>query len=303
MAASPSTSPIVYFHVDACPRYLRYALESARFFNPDSPIFLITNKKHALPAALRIEVRTTASLGSARLDAFEKSYVHISATRERYERFCIARWFYLEELRRTEGFARAAYFDSDAMLFHRVDDLFGLIPSHALLACSKGVMPAVTLVQNALAPFLDMILGLYGDAAFLAERRARCEAAIAQGGMDNVTDMSFFQLFTARTDGLGAIYPNTSALGHIDHCIYANPDGIDSAPNRRHISRKRIFWEDRDGVFRPRFRVEATGAMVPALSVHFQGGAKRWMRRFNHVGGGFSVPRALRLRYYNWLLN
>lgn len=141
------------------------------------------------------------------------------------------------------------------------------------------------------------------DRDFLDARRTRSKAAIAKGHLDNLNDMTFLALFTSVRDGRGISYPNQLPIGHIDHCIFGNDDGLLSVPNRRHVSRKRIFWDTQDGVFMPSYRAADDGRKVPALLIHFQNGAKRRIRRFNRVGPDSWVPRALRLRYYSYLLN
>ena len=74
-------------------------------------------------------------------------------------------------------------------------------------------------------------------------------------------------------------------------------------PVRRHPPRKRVFWFDRDGAIRPHFRTLSDDSLVPAVGIHFQNGAKRKMHRFNRMTGSPAWQRALRVRYYNLLMN
>jgi len=295
MASEPA---IVFFHVGAFPRYLYATIESARFFNPDARIFLISDQRNTGVEAFGVESRTPESVWHPDLQAFLDRYVHLSVFKRDYERICMARWFHLEQLMRNESLERAAFLDSDAMLFHRVADLFRYFPESAHLGVSKGGGPAFTFVRHTIAPLLNLMLEKFLDRAFLDTRRRLVEARL-----DNLNDMTFLLLFTGLGDGRGVSYSNHLPIGHIDHCIFANDDGLLSAPNRRHVSRKRIFWEDRDGTFVPSYRSVADGRKVPALVIHFQNGAKRRIRRFNRVGRDSWVPRALRFRYYSYLLN
>ena len=102
-----NTDPsIVYFHTGAIPAYLRATLESARYFNPDARIFLLTDVAPSGLLGLRIEIRKLAELRSPKCDNFYRRYVHVSATKFDYERTCIGRWFYIAHLMQHEGCAR-----------------------------------------------------------------------------------------------------------------------------------------------------------------------------------------------------
>lgn len=297
------TPAIVFFHVGNFPGYLYATLESARFFNPGAEIFLIADKPRADLTKLGVQIRTIDQLQHPKLSTLYDRYVHISAFKFNYDRICLARWFYIEQFRKVEGRSRLIHLDSDAMLFHSGADLFRHFPGQAHIGCSKANGPALAFIQHSLEPFLDFVLMKYTDRAFLDDARKRNDAANSKGQAESVQDMTFLNLFIRRKDGLGVSYSNHLPIGHIDHCIYGNPDGLKSVPNRRHVSRKCIYWEDADGALRPSFRRIADDAKIPALLVHFQNGAKRRIRRFNRVGPGSLVPRALRLRYYNYLLN
>ena len=300
MASEPA---IVFFHVGAFPRYLYATMESARFFNPDARIFLISDQQNTGTEALGVEIRTPESVQHLKLQTLYDRFVHISSFKFEYDRICLARWFYIEQLRRNEDLPQIIHLDSDAMLFHSGADLFQCFPKKAHIGCSKGGGPALAFIQHSLEPFLDFVLEKFLDRAFLDDARKRHDAAIAKGRAESLQDMTFLALFGRRNDGLGISYSNHLPIGHIDHSFFRSPDGLLSAPNRRHDNRKRIFWDDQDGVFIPSYRTADDGRKVPALLIHFQNGAKRRIRRFNRVGPDSWVPRALRLRYYNHLLN
>jgi hypothetical protein len=294
---------IVFFHTGAIPGYLWATLESARYFNPDARVVLLADDAPSDLRRLRVESRKLQELRSPKCDEFYRRYVHISATKLTYERNCIGRWFYIERLLQSEGGVRAVYLDSDAMLFHDVRELFKFMPPGPRLFCSHANGPAVTFIQGTLDPFLDLILAKYADPQFLEDGRIRCEKAMSLGGMVNITDMTFLEMFVRKGTGLGSSYPNDLPIGHIDHCIFGPGDGMMTRPNRRHVASKRVFWRDEGGTFRPFFRRATDGGYVPALAIHFQNGAKRRICRFNRVGADSPMPRSLRLRYYTWLLN
>lgn len=274
-------------------------MESARFFNPGSRIILLADKTHDF-GPLQVEVRQIDRLIHPQFQKFLDSYVHISGIKFYYERLFLERWFHLEQLLQEEKIDRALYLDSDSMLFSQAGGLFAQVPDVNFCTSRVGG-PACTFIRRTLQPFLDFVLAKYQDQEFLASWKKRSDAAIAVGGLDNLGDMSFIELFTTTQPG-GAIYPNDLPSGHIDHCIHV-PDGMESRKKRRHRFRKKIFWRDEEGKFTPYFKRASDGQEVRALAVHFQSGAKRKIRRFNPVGVSSSIPASWRLAYYNFLLN
>jgi hypothetical protein len=299
-----ATDPlIVFFHTGRIPRYLRATLESARYFNPHAAIVLITNETSDGLDWMRVDVRKLDELRSPKSDEFYARYVHISSTKLDYERNCIGRWFYIAALMQRDGHSRAVYLDSDAMLFHNAGELFAFMPSGPHLFCSHGDGPAVTFIRHSLDPLLDLILAKYRDEKFLEDARKRRDAAAQTGAMVNLTDMNFIEMLVRANDGLSAAYPNNLPIGHIDHCIFGSGDGMMTRPDRRHVARKRVFWQDDGQTFKPYFRRAFDGQLVPALAIHFQNGAKRRIRRFNRFGSDSPLPRSVRLHYYEWLLN
>jgi len=297
--------PIIFFHSKEFPRYLYKTMESARFFNPDSPIYFITDIEGVDLSALDVTFVTKKELEHAALAEFRRRYVHIADLREDYIRICTERWFFINELQRQRSIGRCVYLDSDGMLFHDLRQSFAVIDPVPDILCSQMCGPALTFMQRPIQAFVEFILARYQDQPFLDHFRRLNEEARAGGGMFNLDDMALLQAFGEADAKNLAAYPNVLPIGHIDHCIYVetpNQGDIATVPVRRHGHRKRIFWEDEGGAFRPSFRRASTGEAYPALFVHFQNGAKRRIQRFNPVGGGL-VPRSLRLAWFNWKLN
>ncbi len=292
-------SAILFFHKGKIPNFLRCTIESARFFNPSTRIILMADTRHDF-GSLKVEVREIDRMIHPQFQKFLDSYVHISGIKVYYERLFLERWFHLEQLLQEEKIGQALYLDSDSMLFSSVESLFAEIPD-VNFCTSRAGGPACTFIRRSLDPFLNFVLAKYQDREFLDSWKKRSDAAIAKGGLDNLGDMSFIELFTT-TQSAGAIYPNDLTLGHIDHCIHV-PDGMESRKKRRHRFRKKIFWKNEEGKFIPYFRRLSDGQEVKALAVHFQSGAKRKIRRFNRIGDPSLFPPAWRLAYFNHLLN
>ncbi len=288
-----SAPAILFFHTGQFPRYLQRTLESARFFNPESRIILVTDRRPNL-GWIRGEVVAPGDLVHPLLPEFHRRYEHISGLKVAAEKLFLERWFYVDRLLEREGLDEAIYLDSDCALFAPAHNLFRFAPPGSPV-CSKCGGPAVTFLRNRINRFLEFILERYMDEPFLAEWRARSNAAIAKGGLDNLGDMVFLELFA--NSGGGAMYSNDTPAGHMDHCINI-ADGLAVRHRRKGRVRKRIFWEVENETLVPYFETPA-GERVRALAIHFQDRAKRLIGRFNPVPAGSGWPSAWRRAFYN----
>jgi hypothetical protein len=293
-----SSTKIVFFHCGKLPSYLLSAMESARVFNPDSPIILITDRGDdiSLPWLQTISLQETSHPD---LPRFRSVYRHIASTDEGYERRCFERWFHIDQLIKDRRLSRAVYMDSDCLLFTDADEIFRFMPERTMCASRCGG-PACTLIQGSLQPFLDLVLEKFGDKDYLRGKKQLLQKSRESGAMSNLTDMDLIELFTTAHEG-GHVYPNNLPIGHIDHCLNL-PDGMECLRIRhRKRSRKKIFWEQEGERLKPYFQDAESGTKIPALAIHFQSGAKRLIRRFNRVDGKNILPPSLRLHFYRWL--
>jgi hypothetical protein len=296
MSVTPTA--IVFFHCGKLPSYLLSAMESARVFNPKTPIFLVTDQDKDIPS-LGVEAVSLQDASHPDLPRFRSIYRHIASTNEEYERRCFERWFHIEQLIKDRHLRRVAYLDSDCLLFAHADELFRFMPEKTMCASRHGG-PACTLIRGSLEPFLELILEKFGDADYLRAKERLFAEAQDNGSMSNLTDMDLIELFTTVHDG-GHVYPNNLSIGHIDHCLNL-PDGMEFLEIRhRKRRRKKVFWEHEGDRLMPYFRDVDSGKRIPALAIHFQSGAKRLIRRFNRVDGKNILPQFLRLHFYRWL--
>jgi hypothetical protein len=296
MSAVPTA--IVFFHCGKLPRYLLSAMESARVFNPKTPIILVTDQDKDIPS-IGVQCVSLNETSHPDLSRFRSIYRHIASTNVEYERRCFERWFHIDQLIKDRNLSRVAYLDSDCLLFSGADKLFSLMPDKTMCASRHGG-PACTLIRRSLEPFLELILEKFGDAGYLrAKERLLAEAKDA-GSMSNLTDMDLVELFTT-VHGGGHVYPNNLPIGHLDHCLNL-PDGMEFLEIRhRKRRRKKIFWALEGKMLMPYFREIESGKKVPALAIHFQSGAKRLIRRFNRVDGKSILSKVMRLHFYRWL--
>ena len=85
--------PIIFIHKGDS-FYLKYALENAKKFNPESRVILIGDKVTEYPKF--VEYHEMYDYSSSALK-FKKVYKHMSTNTEAIERFCFERWFILNE--------------------------------------------------------------------------------------------------------------------------------------------------------------------------------------------------------------
>ena len=304
--ATSSSPAIFYFHSRQLPPYLLAGLENARVFNPDARIFLVVDEVRKDLSHLGVEVCLMSDLETEMLREFRRRYVHIASVSIEYLRPVFERFFFYRELMRREGISQGLCLDSDYMVFHDIGALAQYAPPGADLSVISS--PWV-FIQGSLDTFLDYVLERYLDQEMLDAYRKRCEAAMAAGAMDNLDEMQFLAWALDVPAPRGTIvnqFPTDLPEGHVDHCIFGTGSEampLQTVPTRRHGPRKRVFWYAQDDVVRPYFRAQSDGHLVPAIGIHFQNGAKRKMHRFNRLDGSGRWNRALRLRYYNFLMS
>ena len=298
-AYQATDAAIVFFHVGSLPKYLLCAMESARFFNPDKRMFLLTDGTADLPR-LGVEIASISDYVHPQLQIFRKHYKHISAADANYERICFERWFYLDQLLMKKGNPRAVYLDSDCLLSSNLDRLLEHMPDRQLSASREGG-PACTFSSGRMQEFLAFMIEKFIDAGFLQEQEHQLTESLKRGGMRNFTDMTLVEMFTTG-HAEGHVYRNDLPIGHIDHNINV-PDGKKSysIPHRKRL-RKKIVWRAETDCLRPYFIDAETGIRQPALAIHYQSGAKRLIRRFNTFGRKHSkLTMRLRSVFFTWM--
>lgn len=296
-ADSPVT--FVFFHYGPVPYYLKCAMESARFFNPEARIILVCDSQPQLAAEWKIERYDLQKFATPALAAFQKVYVHVSTFRERYERFVLERWFLLDELRRQLGCGNTVALDSDLMVFQPFAPLFEQFGDKAF--AMQRYSPHLTFVRSHMQGFLEHIMRRYTDPAYLKVARERFHEARARKQLRNLGEMEFVAEYLQDERNDVNAYGTTLLQGHSDTNINV-PDGCISRKIRRR-NRKRVFWEYVDGVYVPSLREAQTHAKITVVNLHFQGPAKKLIRRFNPVGSQPLLPPNLRCKYFEWVFN
>jgi hypothetical protein len=295
--AAPVT--FVFFHYGTVPRYLKCAIESARFFNPDARIILVCDSNPSLPRLWKVEIYDLQTFATPALSAFRKVYVHISVFKERYERFVLERWFLLDELRKQLGCGHTVALDSDLMIFQPVAPMFEQFGGKSF--AMQCFSPHLTFIRTGMDGFLEHIMRRYTDPSYLDLARARFHEARAQGGLRNLGEMEFVSEYLRDQTNDVAPFGTTLPQGHSDTNINVS-DGCVSRKIRRR-NRKCVYWECPTGVYIPFLRDKITLTKIPVVNLHFQGPAKKLIQRFNPFGEKALLPANLRCRYYEFLFN
>ncbi len=111
--------PIIFVHRNNS-IYLKYTLKQARFFNPDTPIYLLgdeSNNQYNFVNHLNVD----NYFESAR--EFSKHYVHMSFTPQKFEQFCFERWFIILDFVKKHKIETFLCLDSDVLLFCKSNDI------------------------------------------------------------------------------------------------------------------------------------------------------------------------------------
>jgi len=297
--STDATLSFVFFHYGSIPAYLKCAIESARFFNSDARIILVCDSKPSIPQAWRVEIYDLQKFATPALSAFQKAYVHVSVFKERYERFVLERWFLLDELRKKLGCGYTVALDSDLMIFQPIAPLFEQFGSKSF--AMQCFSPHLTFIRTGMDGFLEHIMRRYTDPSYLDLARTRFHEARAQGGLRNLGEMEFVSEYLRDTGNDVTPFGTTLQQGHSDTNINV-PDGCESRKIRRR-NRKLVFWEHINGVYTPYLRELETRAKIKVVNLHFQGPAKKIIRRFNSVGIEPLLPPNIRSKYFELLFN
>jgi hypothetical protein len=118
--------PIMFLATDLSP-FVIVCLKTARKYNPEVPIYMVTSEHSVKPDGPMIDLLSIPNvhvkvieryLGEGTDSAlFHERYIHQSVTAVPFERFCFQRFMVLRDIAREEGVARFLHMDYDIALF------------------------------------------------------------------------------------------------------------------------------------------------------------------------------------------
>ena len=106
---------IVIIHMGFA-KYLLYVLRQIKITNPNSEIFLISdkeNKKYSKYSTF-VDISKIQSLESK---SFKENYIHLGKSAPNYEMFCMLRWIILRDFMREYNIKECLHIDSDILIF------------------------------------------------------------------------------------------------------------------------------------------------------------------------------------------
>ena len=106
---------IVIIHMGFA-KYLLYVLRQIKITNPNSEIFLISdkeNKKYSKYSTF-VDISKIQSLESK---SFKENYIHLGKSAPDYEMFCMLRWIILRDFMREYNIKECLHIDSDILIF------------------------------------------------------------------------------------------------------------------------------------------------------------------------------------------
>jgi hypothetical protein len=276
--------PIIFFH-SGNSKYLKYSLKQARAFNPDSPVYLLGDKRNnRYPFVTHV----LADKYETAVKAFSKIYKHRSSNGEGYELNCFLRWFYIEAFCRENNIEAFVYLDSDVLLFQNVTEMAPLFKNAAIAnTCADMGMPAFTYFKNrnALSDFCNYLIKAYTEQSATQELEDFYEPfASTPGLMGGVCDMTLFHFYfrdhprdTLKIDLINNELAVDVSINNSDG--YEMENGI-----------KKIYWQNN----LPYCKRIGDGKLIRFATLHYQGEAKTLMAK-HFKGGGYTIRRAWEL--------
>jgi hypothetical protein len=270
--------PIIFFHINN-PRYLKYSLKQARYFNPGSEIFLLGDQKNdRYPFVTHVN----AANFEGQAPAFASSYKHMTSNGYMYELNCFLRWFYVCDFCKQKGIEEFIYLDSDILAFEDFDKLVHLFGDVRIAnTCDEMGVPAFTYFRSysVIDEFCNYLLKSYNDPAMLARLEQLYQPFINDPEMlGGISDMVLFHLYFQD-------YPE----GTLKVDLINNEIAIDACINREdgfemEAGMKKIYWQDNI----PYCKQIKSGKLIRFAVMHYQGHAKSFMRR-DYIAGGYKA--------------
>lgn len=183
--------PIIIVHTgDSI--YLKYTLKQARYYNPDTDIFLIGNEENNKYSYV---THVPMLQYWNRAEKFLQQYVHLSYTPLKFEQYCFARWFVALDFVEKNNINRFLCLDSDVLLFCKTEEVDNKFSRYDFTTRNKaGAGFNYFSSSNALQNFCDFVYSYYtkSELFHILELNWEGYQKMNYGG---VCDMLFFDLY------------------------------------------------------------------------------------------------------------
>ncbi len=274
---------IFFIHRSPVPPYLVNAIDNTKAFNPETPIYLLLDKKDLVPLTLKkigVICVTLDQLEDKRHEHFLAIYQHISGNDIQFERFCISRWFYLEAAMKLCNVQEAIHLDSDAMLFTSFEEFSGYFKDYEMAISENCGHCAYFCGLKSLTHFNDYVIRFFENQENIDLFQKRKNEGAKIGKKEYLSDMTLLGNYQKENPSLVANYKPITKDWFVDNCIQED-DGYVMKTKKKRRPFKKIFWEQQDKYMIPYCERSDDGRRVRALALHFKGGGKRYMSQYN----------------------
>jgi hypothetical protein len=276
--------PIIFIH-NGNHSYLKYSLRQAKFFNPDSPIYLIGDTKND-----KFNFLSHHYIKDYFTEAreFESIYKHMSTNAYDTELFCFQRWFILKEFVKRNNIDNFLYLDSDILLYCNVNEYFRNFDNYEISICNeRGPQYTYFSNTNYLFNFCKFISSMFVGEIFTRlshEYEQRIQNKLHGGVCDMTAFFEYRNLNRDKMIDLNHIINNSVFDDNINFSQGYEMEG----------PRKKIYWKE--GI--PYGLHLESQTKIKFNGLHFQGVGKDWIDLY-YKGDNLYIPR-LRKRFSRW---
>jgi hypothetical protein len=268
--------PIVFIHHGNA-NHLFYALWQAKQINPQSRIILLGDQENKhLSWLLGVEHHPTAQYQSTAQKAL-KNYLHLSTLGEAFERFCIERWFILDEFLHTHPeISQCIYLDSDVLVFDSLErpalDLAGFGMTMVSYSAHTNFISDVRLLDQ----FCAFVQQHYDEEHLQQWLREHYGAYLQEANGGGISDMTFFHKFRSENPERVGTLCEPLVYNHppycFDECITSSLGGFELDQS----GFKKLVWREKV----PYGNHLPSNCLVKLFTLHFQGKSKQVIQQY-----------------------
>lgn len=201
---------------------------------------------------------------SKRAECFDRIYRHFSTLDQEFERFCIKRWFILEEFMTGMGMSRCTYLDTDNLLTAKLDPFIRETESYGLTFTGYSAHVCFVNRLEALAKFCAFIEQCYLAKDMEKQFAAWRDGILSKHKNGGVSDMTLFHWFQKQHPDLIGDYDSIFHVSPFDISLGDCPGWVVDSSKFKQLS-----WKG------PKpSAVRQDGTVVALATLHHQGRAK-----------------------------
>lgn len=252
--------------------WLKYVINQAKYFNPDSQVILIANRNINIFNKIHYyPLKDYCNLANK----FRNIYIHLSSNAYNYEIFCIERWFILNEfLIKNNVKSPFFYFDSDVLLLSCINNIikkFSLISYDYSITGHGG--PQYFKSQEILNNYCNLISSFYSNNNQIMHMKEFYKKLRKQGTKGGVGDMYFLKEFLKMQTNYIDLYENTNNKNQVFDENIKNTENY----NKYKIFKiKKVYLSQRKAYF---YNIKIK-KYIRTYGLHFQGNSKVFIPYF-----------------------